>query len=81
MNYDKDLVVILAPTLNKQSGLLGLSGLTSDMRELLAEEAENDDRRERLAVDIFCHRVRKYIGSYFRRAAGSRCSRVHGWDW
>ena len=45
--------------LNKQSGLLGLSGLTSDMRELLEEEAENGDRRARLAVDIFCVRVNR----------------------
>jgi acetate kinase len=42
--------------LNKQSGLLGVSGLTSDMRELLAEEAEHGDRRARLAIDIFCRR-------------------------
>lgn len=51
--------------LNKQSGLLGLSGLTSDMRDLLAEESENGDRRARLAIDIFCLRVRKYIGAYW----------------
>ena len=51
--------------LNKQSGLLGLSGLTGDMRDLLAEEAENQDRRSRLAIDIFCRRVRKYIGAYY----------------
>ena len=50
--------------LNKQSGLLGLSGLTADMRELLNEIAEHDDRRARLAVDVFCYRVRKYIGAY-----------------
>lgn len=50
--------------LNKQSGLLGISGLTPDMRELLAEEAENGDRRARLAIDLFCYRVRKYIGAY-----------------
>jgi acetate kinase len=50
--------------LNKQSGLLGLSGLTADMRELLGEIAEHDDRRARLAVEIFCYRVRKYIGAY-----------------
>ena len=47
--------------LNKQSGLLGISGLTPDMRELLAEEAENGDRRARLAIDIFCYRARKYL--------------------
>lgn len=50
--------------LNKQSGLLGLSGLTADMRELLNEIAEHDDRRARLAVDVFCYRARKYLGAY-----------------
>ena len=57
--------------LNKQSGLLGLSGLTADMRELLAEEAENGDRRARLAVDAFCYRVRKYLGSYLAAMNGA----------
>ncbi|MDX1390422.1 MAG: acetate kinase, partial [Acidobacteriota bacterium] len=57
--------------LNKQSGLLGVSGLTGDMRDLLAEEAENQDRRARLAVAIFAHRVRKYIGSYFVDLGGA----------
>lgn len=50
--------------LNKQSGLLGVSGLTSDMRDLLAEEAEHEDRRARLAIDLFCNRAKKYIGAY-----------------
>lgn len=50
--------------LNKQSGLLGVSGLTGDMRDLLAEVEENGDRRARLAIDVFCDRVRKYIGAY-----------------
>ncbi|HEU5209617.1 MAG TPA: acetate kinase [Longimicrobiales bacterium] len=57
--------------LNKQSGLLGISGLTHDMRELLAEEAENDDRRARLAIDIFAYRARKYIGSYLAAMGGA----------
>jgi acetate kinase len=57
--------------LNKQSGLLGLSGLTSDMRELLAEEAENNDRRARLAIDAFCYRVRKYLGAYLATMNGA----------
>jgi len=57
--------------LNKQSGLLGLSGLTSDMRELLEEEEENQDRRAILAIDIFCSRVRRYIGSYFAELGGT----------
>jgi acetate kinase len=57
--------------LNKQSGLLGISGLTPDMRELLAEETEHGDRRARLAVDIFCYRVKKYLGSYLAAMNGA----------
>jgi acetate kinase len=57
--------------LNKQSGLLGVSGLTNDMRELLAEAHENADRRARLAIDIFCYRARKYIGSYLAALGGA----------
>lgn len=57
--------------LNKHSGLLGISGLTSDMRELIQEELENDDRRARLAIDMFCHRARAYIGRYFVELGGA----------
>ena len=57
--------------LNKQSGLLGVSGLTADMRELLAEEAEHGDRRARLAIELFCYRVKKYIGSYLAAMNGA----------
>lgn len=57
--------------LNKHSGLLGVSGLTNDMRELLAEEAEHGDRRARLAVEIFAYRARKYIGSYLAAMNGA----------
>jgi acetate kinase len=57
--------------LNKQSGLLGISGLTADMRELLAEERENGDRRARLAFDVFCYRVKKYLGAYLAAMNGA----------
>jgi acetate kinase len=57
--------------LNKQSGLLGVSGLTSDMRELLEEESDKGDRRARLAIDMFCHRVRHYVGAYFAAMGGA----------
>lgn len=47
--------------LNKKSGLLGLSGISSDMRDL----QNNRDKEEvRVALDIFADRIRKYIGSY-----------------
>lgn len=57
--------------LNKQSGLLGISGLTHDMRELLAEASEHDDRRARLAIEIFAYRARKYIGAYLAAIGGA----------
>ncbi len=57
--------------LNTQSGLLGISGLTNDMRELEAELKEHDDRRVRLAVEIFCYRARKYIGAYLAAMGGA----------
>ncbi|MCI0336886.1 MAG: acetate kinase, partial [Acidobacteria bacterium] len=57
--------------LNKQSGLLGISGLTNDMRELLDEARENKDRRAILAIEIFSYRVRKYIGAYLAAMGGA----------
>ncbi len=49
--------------LNKHSGLLGISGISGDMRDLLLEE-EKGNERARLALDVYCYRVRKYIGAY-----------------
>lgn len=57
--------------LNKQSGLIGISGLTNDMRELLDEARESDDRRARLAIEIFCYRIRKYVGAYLAALGGA----------
>ena len=57
--------------LNKQSGLLGISGLTNDMRELLDEAHEHNDRRAWLAIDLFCYRARKYIGAYLAALGGA----------
>ncbi|HAC14355.1 MAG TPA: acetate kinase [Bacteroidetes bacterium] len=50
--------------LNRSSGLLGLSGYAADMRDLLSE-AENGDRRCEQAIDVYCYRIRQYLGSYF----------------
>ena len=55
--------------MNKHSGLLGLSGLSSDMRALLDAEAKGNERA-RLAIEIFCYRLRKYIGSYMAALGG-----------
>jgi len=49
--------------LNRKSGLAGLSGVGNDVRDIEARAADGDDRC-RLALQVFCHRVRKYIGAY-----------------
>ena len=48
---------------NKQSGLLGLSGISNDMR-ILQESAIKGDERAKLAIDVFCYRIKKYVGAY-----------------
>jgi acetate kinase len=49
--------------LNKHSGLLGISGVSNDMRALLEAEAKGDERAG-LAIDVFAYRLRKYIAAY-----------------
>lgn len=55
--------------LNKKSGLLGLSGISSDMREV-EKAADNGDARALTALKAFCYRVRKYIGAYVAAMGG-----------
>jgi acetate kinase len=57
--------------LNMQSGLLGISGLSNDMRELQAKLKENGDRQVRLAIEVFCYRARKYIGAFLASMSGA----------
>jgi acetate kinase len=56
--------------LNTRSGLLGISGCSHDMRELLEAEARGDAGAA-LAIDMFCYRVRKYIGAYLAVLGGA----------
>jgi acetate kinase len=55
--------------LNKKSGLLGLSGISSDMREILKAAGEGH-HRALLALKAYCYRVRKYIGAYVAAMGG-----------
>jgi acetate kinase len=48
---------------NKKSGLLGISGVSNDMRNL-REQVQAGNERAKLAFDIFCYRIKKYIGAY-----------------
>jgi acetate kinase len=62
----------VATLLNRHSGLYGISGETNDMRTLL-ESARKGHLRARIAVEVFCYRIRKYIGAYT-----AVLGRVHG---
>jgi acetate kinase len=55
--------------LNKKSGLLGLSGVSSDMREIL-KAADDGHARALVALKAYCYRVRKYIGAYVAAMGG-----------
>lgn len=55
--------------LNRQSGLKGLSGISSDFREI-EEQANNGNERALTAIHVFCYRIRKYIGAYMAALGG-----------
>lgn len=59
----------ISTLVNKHSGLLGVSGVSSDMRELRAAIA-NGNERAKLALDIFVYRIKKYIGAYAAALGG-----------
>ncbi len=66
MGMDADEVDAL---LNRRSGLLGVSGVSSDMRDVIQAAREGAPRAQ-LALGIFCYRVRKYIGAYAAAMGG-----------
>ena len=53
--------------LNKESGLLGISGISNDMREIVRKK---DDKRSGLALKMFAYRIKKYIGAYIASMGG-----------
>lgn len=58
--YDYNSLNLLC---NNKSGLLGISGLSNDMR-ILQQAANEDNVRVKLAIDIFTYHIKKYIGAY-----------------
>ena len=56
--------------LNKHSGLVGISGVSSDMREVIAAASDANNRNARLALDTYCYRLKKYIGAYAAALGG-----------
>ena len=55
--------------LNKKSGMLAVSGFSSDLRDIIGEAVKGNERAE-LALDVFANRIHKYIGSYAARMYG-----------
>lgn len=55
--------------MNKQCGVLGISGVSSDFRDLEAEAAKGNDRCQ-LALDMFCYQVKRYVGAYAAAMGG-----------
>ena len=65
---DKSVDEVL-DVLNKKSGILGISGISSDLRDNIQAEKEGNERAK-LALDVFASRIHKYIGSYAARMSG-----------
>jgi acetate kinase len=55
--------------LNKHSGMQGISGISSDMRDIIAESQKGNTIAQ-LALDVYCYRIRKYIGAYAAAMGG-----------
>lgn len=69
MDKDKLSPQEMNTLLNSKSGLKGVSGISNDMRQLIAK-AKEGDTRAKLALDMFDHRIVKYIGSYAAAMGG-----------
>ena len=57
--------------LNERSGLLGVSGRSNDMKELLRAAEQDSDQRAQFAIELFCYRARKYLGAYLALLGGA----------
>jgi len=69
MNKDKISIAQMSNILNKKSGVLGISGVSSDFRDIEGA-AEKGNKRAQLALDRFAYVVKKYIGSYIAAMDG-----------
>jgi acetate kinase len=63
MSKDELTLHDMSTLLNKFCGLYGISGESNDMRELMTASAKGDEQAK-LAIEVFCYRIKKYIGAY-----------------
>lgn len=69
MNLEGKTVKEVDAIFNKKSGLLGISGISNDIRDV-EEEAEKGNERAILAIEVYCYRIKKYIGAYAAAMGG-----------
>ena len=60
--------------------MLGVSGFSSDLRDIVTEATKGNDRAQ-LALDVFANRIHKYIGSYAASNEWSGCNYFHSGYW
>jgi len=73
-NVDPEIIIYLSKLgwksveietlLNQESGILGVSGVSDNMKDVI-EEAEKGDKRSKLAIELFCYSVKKYLYAYY----------------
>ena len=69
MEKEKIGIKTASTLFNKHSGMLGITGVSSDMRDIISARSEGNDRA-RLAFEMFNYRIRKYIGAYAAAMGG-----------
>ena len=74
-NEEEMTIQDLDQLLNKKSGLAGISGIGNDMRDIIEQSSEGQEDC-RLALQVFTHRIRKYIGAYTAVMGGCSCINI-----
>ena len=70
----------LSNLMNKESGVYGMTGISSDFRDI-EDAAAKGDKKAQVALESYAKKVKKYIGSYAAEMNGCRCSCIHCWCW
>lgn len=70
MNKEGIDISTVTTLINKHSGILGITGISSDMREIIEAAYKNNNERAKLGLDMYNYRIRKYIGAYATAMGG-----------
>lgn len=70
MNKEEIDIATTNTLINKHSGMIGISGISSDMRDIEDEAIKKNNKRAKLALDMYHYRIKKYIGAYIAAMGG-----------